>query len=252
MPALVLGREAILECISQDPRMKPVVRLVLRAAACGANVLLVGESGVGKAFIARKIHEASPMASRAFRTVFCLPDADGVQGGEELVRQLYLMERSCGTVYVRDIDRLSPAGQAKLSGYLDERSRRIRVCEGGDSIARQVFSSRGDLRTAAFDLTYSRELYIRVAAISIHVPPLRKRGADVVSLANHFVRLCSRQQAKALGGLTMEAEELLRNQSWQGNIQELKNIMTRAVVLAEDGEPLGAGVLQGVINRAGS
>jgi DNA-binding NtrC family response regulator len=229
--------------------MKPVVRLLLKAAVCRANVLLFGESGVGKAFLAKRIHDNSPGASGAFHTVFCMPDD---RAAAELVERLEALESQCGTVYVRGIDLLSPMGQRRLLAYLDGRERRMKSGYPSDgSFVRLIFSSQKDLRLEALRGRYLSQLCLRTSVITIQVPPLRQRGKDVVSLAKHFVDLYSHRESKRIRGLSDDAEYLLRNLSWEGNIHELKNAINRAVVLAEEGQVVDVGLLEGVLTEVG-
>jgi two-component system response regulator HydG len=231
--------------------MRPVVRLVLRAAVCKANVLLVGESGVGKAFIARKIHEGSSMGRGDFATLFCMRDDESRLATDNLVTRLRALESRVGTTYVRDIDLLGPTGQRRLLDYLDERERRVDASQdAAKSIARLVFSSQKDLLVESMSGNYSRQLYLRASVLKIEVPPLRKRGADVIPLARHFLSLYSDREHKAIRGLSHDAEYLLKRLSWEGNIHELKNAMNRAVVLADEGQVLNAGLLEGAIQGA--
>ena len=236
--------------ISDDPTMKPVVRLVLKAAMCRANVLLVGESGVGKTYIAKQIHLASPLASEDFHTVFCASDVLGAAGTGDPVRYLHGMEHKRGTVYVKDVDLLGHIGQRSLLTYLDDRERRVGTYRALDGNGiRLIFSSEKDLRLEAAAGRYLPQLYLRASVVTIEVPPLRQREGDIVHLARHFLSLYSDREHKHVQDLSNEAECLLRARSWEGNIHELRNAMNRAVVLSDDGEPLNIGVLEGVIQQ---
>jgi DNA-binding NtrC family response regulator len=236
--------------ISEDRMMKPVVRLVLKAAVCRANVLLVGESGVGKAFIARRMHERSSLADGSFCTVFCLPDDDGGgpvgNPGRDLVEKLEALEPETGTVYVRGVDLLGPLGQRRLLNYLDARECRIR---NGPACVRNrlIFSSQRDLRLESSKGKYMSQLYLRTSVIAIEVPPLRRRGSDIIALARYFVGLCSDSERKDVAGLTDDAEFFLKRHVWEGNIHELKNAINRAVVLADQGQLLDTELLEGVL-----
>jgi transcriptional regulator of aromatic amino acid metabolism len=133
MLALVRGGANLIG-ISEDPTMWGVESLALKAAACRANVLLEGESGVGKAYIARRIHQASAMAGKGFFTLFCLP------GGERLVEPLSMcehlrqLERYYGTIHVRGIDLLDGLGQRELLGLLDERERQTEAADQSTAV----------------------------------------------------------------------------------------------------------------------
>lgn len=228
--------------------MKPVVRLILQAAACRANVLLVGESGVGKAFLARRMHDSSPFASGSFHTLFCMPDDEGAG---DLVRRLEALESECGTVYVRGIDLLGSVGQMRFLAYLDGREGRTRNGNGSGWVSnRLIFSSHRDLRQEALRGRYLSQLYLRASVITVDVPPLRRRGNDIVTLAKYFVDLYSHRECKDIGGLSDDAQFFLTHQVWEGNIHELKNAMNRAVVLADEGQLLDSDLLEGVLTDA--
>jgi two-component system NtrC family response regulator len=247
-----MGRELMgREPMSRDPKMWVVERLVLKAAACRANVLLVGESGTGKAFIARRIHQASAMAGRGFSTLFCLPEGGVHAEPGWLSRRLEALAAGCGTVHLRGIDLLGHLSQRELLAWLDRREREVEAAPGGrGDFARLIFSSQMDLRPECERGRYLKQLYLRVSVITVEVPPLRQREGDIVSLANHFLSVCAHRECKNIGGLTADAQHLLRHLAWEGNIRELENAMNHAVVMADDGAVLSAGVLRGVIAEA--
>jgi DNA-binding NtrC family response regulator len=237
--------------MSRDPKMWAVERLVLKAAACRANVLLVGESGTGKAFIARRIHQASAMAGRGFSTLFCLPEGGGHPEPGWLTRRLEALAAGRGTVHLRGIDSLGHLSQRELLACLDARERQVKEAAGCRSdFARLVFSSQMDLKPECDLGRYLQQLYLRVSVITIEVPPLRQREDDIVSLANHFLSVCAHRECKNIGGLTADAQHLLRHLAWEGNVRELENAMNHAVVMADDGAVLNAGILRGVIEQA--
>ena len=237
--------------VGRDPRMWAVERLILKAAACRANVLLVGESGTGKAFTARRIHQASGMARKGFSTLFCLPEGGVRPESGWLSRRLEALAANCGTVHLRGIDLLGHLSQRDLLAYLDRRERQAEECpEPRGDLARLIFSSQMDLRPECERGRYLTQLYLRVSVMTIEVPPLRQREGDIVGLANHFLSVCAHRERKRIGGLTADARRLLRNLAWEGNVRELENAMNHAVVMADDGAVLNAGILRGVIEQA--
>lgn len=236
--------------ISEDPRMRPVVHLVLKAAMCHANVLLVGESGVGKTHIAECIHRASPMAAGTFHTLYCARGADPAWESRDLVDGLHSLEAVNGTVYVKCIDLLSTPGQRKLLGYLDARERRMKAPgRPGMVSARLIFSSEKNLRLESDAGRFLRQLYLRTSVVTIDVPPLRQRAIDVVSLARFFLSFYSHRERKDIRGFSGDAERVLRSHLWEGNIHELRNAMNRAVVFAHNGESVSADTLEEVLQQ---
>ena len=237
--------------ISQDPTMWEVERLALKAATCRANVLLQGESGVGKAFIARWIHEASAMAGRGFFSLFCLPENHLRPEALSLCEHLHHLGCRRGTVYLRGIDRLDKVSQRKLLAYLDDRDREIEASRHGrHQFGRLIFSCQKDLKTESELSRYLMQLYLRVSVVTIEVPPLRQRESDIVSLAKHFLNLYAHSECKNIRGLSPDATYFLRRLAWEGNIHELKNAMNQAVVMADDGVVVSAGILRGVLAQA--
>ncbi len=232
--------------ISEDPVMASVFELVERAARCFANVLIVGESGVGKTYLARRIHEASPVADGGFHTLLCYPGTDMGLARRDIVEALCLLESRAGTVVVEDVHNLSPQAQKRLLSYLDRRDQGI--WSEPTRRSRLIFTSSKcpvrDLKQA-----FSEQLYMRVAVIKIEIPPLRLRRWDIIHLAHEFLSQYSREEGRNLKGFTPDALEILVNLPWQGNIHELKNVINRSVVMADDGETIDACVLMGVLQQ---
>lgn len=231
--------------------MCEVERLAVKAATCRANVLLQGESGVGKAFIARWIHGASAMAGRSFFSLFCLPEYWPSPEPLSLCDHLHQLGRRHGTIHMRGVDLLDGVGQRELLAYLDQRDREMKASgRGRRHFGRLIFSSQKNLKTESEQGRYLMQLYLRVSVVTIQVPPLRQRESDIVSLANHFLNLYAHRECKDIRGLSRDATYFLRRLAWEGNIHELKNAMNQAVVMADDGVVVNAGILRGVLAQA--
>ena len=234
-----------MDLLSHDPVMAPVVRLVEKAAKCFANVLIVGESGVGKTYIARRIHEASPVACEGFHILLCYPGMDAGRAGADLVEALTYFESQGGTIVVKDVHNLNRPQQQRLLAYLDRRERRL-PSRGGRR-TRLVFTSLCDLEMR-LGLDFLRPLHMRIAVITIKVPPLRERRRDIINLARSFLRQYSMEEKRHVWGFSRDAEEMLLKLPWHGNIHELRSTINRAVVMAEDGEVVDACALMGVLH----
>ncbi len=237
---------------SRDRRMRAVQNLVGKAARCRANVLVEGECGVGKMYFARRIHEASEAASLGFASIFCRPETRPGGEGKRVVAFLEAREGDRGTVYVRGVDLLDALSQRVLLAYLDARESRAASGRARVTPARLIFSSHRNLLDESRAGRFSGRLYMRISVVRIRVPPLRQREADIVPLARYFVGLYSRRESKRIRSLSREAEALLRRSTWEGNIHELKNVLSRAVVMADDGDSLGARELGSMLRRAGA
>ena len=123
---------------------------------------------------------------------------------------------------------------------------------GGDQPARArlIFSSQKDLLAESRSGRVLNQLYMRISVVRIRIPPVRQRAGDIVPLARQFVGLYSERESKRIGKLSREAEAMLRRSAWDGNIHELKNLLNRAVVMANDGDSLGPRELSLLMRRA--
>jgi len=231
--------------IGQSPAMVEVYKLVARVAGLDTTVLIQGETGTGKELVARAIHHASPRADGPFVVVDCSALAEtlfeselfgherGAFTGALAARRGLLETAAGGTCLLDEIGELSPALQAKLLRTLQEQS--IRRVGGNEQIAvnvRMIAATNRDLRKRVEEGAFREDLYYRLNVVSIAVPPLRERGADVHLLAQHFVEQYARAAKKAIRGLARETLDLLSAHQWPGNVRELENAIARAVALS--------------------
>ncbi|ASV72860.1 Response regulator of zinc sigma-54-dependent two-component system [Thermogutta terrifontis] len=230
------------------PAVFPMVEELRVAAAHDVTLLLIGETGAGKTFLARTIHELSPRAGKRFLTVACgalPPDlieselfgyVKGAFTGADVDKPGKFAAAEDGTLLLDEIDVLAPDQQAKL----------LRVIETGEyepvgsnetriSRARLIVASNVDLAQLVEQGKFRRDLYYRLNMLSFFIPPLRERPFDVEYLARKFAI----QQARSLGiplrGIEPAFLAALRNYSWPGNVRELENIIRRAVLYCRDG-----------------
>jgi transcriptional regulator with GAF, ATPase, and Fis domain len=239
-----LGAES--EIIGSSTLMANVQREIARAASSRATVLIRGESGVGKELVARAMHFASPRKKGPFVCLNCAALTETL-----LESELFGHERGAftgaterkigkfeaahmGTLMLDEIGEMSPAIQAKflrvLEGHPFERvggNQQIRVN------VRAVAATNRDLEKAVAEGKFRRDLYFRLRVLEIFVPPLRKRPEDVIELANHFLDRFNAETGRRLRGFTPEAFDRMRLYRWPGNVRELKNVVERAVVLAQ-------------------
>jgi two-component system, NtrC family, response regulator AtoC len=234
-----------------DKRMEEVVRVATRAAASATTVLLLGESGTGKEVLARELHDRSPRAAGPFVALNCAALADSLLESElfghekgsftgAIARKLGKFElASGGTLFLDEVGELSAAFQTKLLRVLESRS--LERVGGQESIAvdvRVVAATHRDLAALVAQDRFRQDLYFRLNVISIRLPPLRERPADIRVLAEHFVAELGREAKRPRVRLSEEALARLCAYPWPGNVRELRNAIERAVVLAE-GEELG-------------
>lgn len=227
--------------------MCPVREIVERAAATDATVLVWGETGVGKECVARMVHEMSPRRTRPFMRVDCaaLPH-------ELLESELFGYERGAftsahrrkpgrfelahsGTIFLDEIDAVPPGLQGKLLHALPpRRARRPSTDDEPRSGVRVVAATNKDLGHLTRSGRFREDLFHRLSAVSIHVPPLRARREDIPRLAEYFLDRYAKQYGQPRRALSAEASTHFLTYGWPGNVRELENTIRRIVVLASD------------------
>ncbi|GAB4255250.1 MAG: sigma-54 dependent transcriptional regulator [Deferrisomatales bacterium] len=241
--------------VAGDPAMTEVSALIEAAAPSKATVLLTGESGTGKEVVARRIHELSPWAQGAFVAVNCaaipanLMESElfghekGAFTGAVEARPGRFEQAQGGTLLLDEVSEMDPALQAKLLRVLQERE--VERVGGRKTIAldlRVVATTNRDLPEEVRRGRFREDLYYRLHVIPIRLPPLRRRRADIVPLARHFLERACTSQGRCAARLSAEAEAALTAYGWPGNVRELQNVIERAAVLAR-GETVEPGHL---------
>lgn len=244
------------EIIGNGTAMREVYRLMESAASSPIAVLIEGETGTGKELVARGIHRAGPRASAPFLAVNCaaLPETlleselfghkRGAFTGATHDRRGHFETAAGGTVFLDEIGDMPPSMQARLLRVLQEGE----VIPLGDSRPRRVdvrilSATNRDLAAAVREGRFRDDLYFRLAAFPIRLPPLRDRREDLPLLIDHFLRQATARVSRSIGGVSGEAVERLTEYDWPGNVRELQNEIERAVTLGTDGENVGLGHL---------
>ena len=242
-----LGPFGIQNIVGKDPSMEKVFSMVRKIAQNpDVTVLIQGESGTGKEMIARAIHAEGSRADRQFVGINCaaIPgnllesELFGYEKGaftDAKARKIGLIEKAQGgTLFLDEIGDMDVQLQAKLLRVLEERT--IRRVGGLDQVpvdVRVVAATNQDIEERLRAGTFREDLYYRLKIISIPLPPLRERRADILPLAQHFIQECNRRFHKAVQGFTREAEGLLLEYPWPGNVRELKNTIERILILED-------------------
>jgi DNA-binding NtrC family response regulator len=226
--------------LTEDPAMRELIATMERVAAADMPVLIQGDTGTGKELVARAIHRMGPRADEAFVVVNCSAVPEGLMESElfghekgafagALVRKAGLFEVADGGVlFLDEVTEIPPAMQVKLLRALETReffrvggTRPVRT--GVRVLSASNRSLKGHVQSGGF----REDLYQRLNGVTLRLPPLRERPADVPLLARHFVDRCAGRKK-----LTPRALEALQRYSWPGNVRELQMAIQRAAAVA--------------------
>jgi Nif-specific regulatory protein len=234
------------EIIGESPAMQSVFDLVRKSSQTDCTILFEGETGTGKELFAQAVHYRSSRARERFMKIDCgaLPETvleselfghcRGAFTGAIHDKIGLFEEAHGGTIFLDEIGDAPASVQAGL----------LRVVESGE-IRRvgEVKYKRVDVRILAASNTdlvdqvksgvFRSDLFFRLGAMTIHIPPLRKRGRDIVLLANHFLKFYQEKLNKRVTGFSKEVMHAFRRYGWPGNVRELKNIIERAMIVTE-------------------
>ena len=237
--------DAVPEVLTQYAPMQAVLALVERVAKSDSPVLVSGESGTGKELIARALHRLSGRGSNPLVDINCAAIAENLLESElfghekgaftgAMSRKIGLFEMAAGgTMFMDEIGELDPKLQGKLLRALELGTFfRVGGTQKVEVSVRIVAATNRDMVRAVNEGAFRSDLYYRINTIGITLPPLRERVVDIPLLADHFLH--------QYGGatpprLTEEAMEALQRYRWPGNIRELRNVIERAVLLANGG-----------------
>jgi DNA-binding NtrC family response regulator len=238
-----------IEWIAEDAASKRVLDLARKVAETSTTVLITGESGTGKDQLARLIHELSPRRDAPFLKIDCasLPPelVESELFGHErgaftgaVDRKLGRLELARGgTIVLDEVAALAPGIQSKLLRVLEERSfERLGGTETLRIEARLIALTNADLARAVQAGFFREDLFFRLNVVTLRVPPLRERPADILPLAGHLLERLAAVHSRADVHLARATEKLLAAYAWPGNVRELRNAIERAVIFAKDSE----------------
>jgi len=233
--------------IGQSRQMVEAIKLMKQIAKVDCNVLITGESGTGKELAASMIHYHSPRRNRRFLAINCGGFAEELLANElfghekdaftgaSSARAGLLETASGGTLLLDEIGDMPPSMQVKLLRAIQEQEL-IRV--GGNRPipidVRVISATNQDLKKAVNAGLFRQDLYYRLNVVTIDMPPLRDRKADIPLLAHFFLRRFARQFHREITGLSEETMAVLQGYYFPGNVRELENIIEHAVAMARD------------------
>jgi DNA-binding NtrC family response regulator len=242
--------------VGEHASIREMSQQVQRVAGTDSTVLLLGESGTGKELFARAVHHLSNRRDQPFVALNCAAIPEGLVENELFghergaftgagARKIGKMDLAHhGTLFLDEIGELPLAIQAKLLRVLEERRfDRVGGTQEIEVDVRIVVATNRNLQKHVEQKLFREDLYFRISAVPLTIPPLRERGDDVLLLANHFLDKFSREFGKPGLELSKEAQERLLHYPWPGNVRELQNTLERAVILA-DGTAIRADGLQ--------
>ncbi len=233
--------------VFQSPAMKQVVRTIERVAPSDVSILITGESGTGKEVIADLIHSLSPRSKGPNIKVNCaaLPrdlieselfgSMKGAFTGAQADREGLFRQAEGGTLLLDELSEMPIDTQSKLLRVLQEKE--VRPVGGKTSYkidCRVIAATNRVPQDAIKDGKMREDLFYRISAISVFLPPLRERREDIVPLANAFLKRFAAQANRVITGFTPAAGDMLRRFDWPGNVRQLQNEVQRAVLMAED------------------
>ena len=243
------------DVVAESEAMREVLELVDRAAPSRAPVLILGESGVGKEIVARRLHFGSDRVARPFVAVNAKALAESVLESELFGHEkgaftgAFTAHAGCferahgGTLFLDEIGEISASFQGKLLRVLQEGEvQRVGGASQRRVDVRVVAATNRDLRAEVAAGRFREDLFFRLDVIRIVIPPLRERKDDILPVARFFLD----RQARASGReqrLSSEAEEVLLAHDWPGNVRELSNALERASVLGRGEEILAEDLL---------
>jgi DNA-binding NtrC family response regulator len=234
--------------VGNSPSMRAVYRMVRLVGPRDTTVLITGPTGSGKELVARAVHELSPRAARAFTVVNCAAIPESLleaelfgysRGAFTGALQSYagrIQAAHMGTLFLDEIGDMPITLQPKLLRFLEQKElQRLGSSQVVHVDTRVIAATNADLLRLVREGRFREDLYYRLSAFPIEVPPLSDRPEDIALLAGYFLERFSTGNLKPV--LSEEAAACLLAQRWPGNVRELQNVMERALIMA-DGTPV--------------
>lgn len=230
--------------VGNSNTMHQIYELIKRVSQTPTNVLVTGESGTGKEMVAKAIHFNGPLKDKPFVTVNCGAIPESLMESEmfghkkgsftgAINDKAGLFEvADGGSLFLDEVGELPLTIQVKLLRAIQERViRRVGGTEDTKIEVRIIAATNRDLEDMVKKGTFRQDLFYRLNVINIKTPSLRERSEDIPLLANHFLKKYNNRLGKQIGGISLEAMEMLKKYDYPGNVRELENIIERTVAL---------------------
>ncbi len=237
--------------VGSSPQMIELYKEIARAAPTRSTVLILGESGTGKELVARAVHQNSPRKDKNFVAVNCgalaeslleaelFGHAKGSFTGANADRRGLWEEADGGTLFLDEIGETSPAMQVKLLRALQEGEiRRVGATQTRSVDTRIVAATNRNLEEEVKAGNFREDLFYRLSVVTLRVPPLRTRAADIAPLADRFLQKARQNTGKENLHLSAEALKILQVYDWKGNVRELEAAVEYAALRARGSEIL--------------
>src|SRR3989339_549433 len=234
--------------IGKSHEILDLVDITMQVAQSDISILITGESGVGKEIFARAIHGYSNRSGKELISVNCGAIPEGILESELFGhkkgsftgstedRKGYFEIADGGTLFLDELAEMPLTTQVKLLRVL-ETQEFMRI--GSETVTkvdvRIIAATNKDLQREVDSKKFRNDLYFRLKAVSLNIPPLRSRRGDILELVSHFLKNYSYNNKRTEPKITKEAEQLLVNYNWPGNIRELKNVIETAIALSRNG-----------------
>ena len=232
--------------IGRSKEMRDLIDITMQVAKADISILIYGESGVGKEVFARAIHAYSNRKDKPLVSVNCGAIPEGILESELFghkkgsftgafeTRKGYFEIADGGTLFLDEIGEMPLRTQVKLLRAIETQEFMKIGAETVTSVdVRIIVATNKDLQKEVDAGKFREDLYFRIKAVTLSIPPLRKRKADIEELAYHFITRYSESSKRKPPRLTDEALELLKEYSWPGNIRELKNTLESAIAISK-------------------
>ncbi|MCL4113287.1 UNVERIFIED_CONTAM: hypothetical protein GTU68_007617 [Idotea baltica] len=244
--------------------MQRVKKLVEKIAPTESTVLVLGETGTGKELVARRVHDLSQRAAAPFVAVNCgaLPEnlieseffghRKGAFTGAETNRKGLFEVANGGTLFLDELGELDKSMQVKMLRFLESGEvRRVGENDAFTVDVRVVCATNRDLQEMVAEGSFREDLFFRVNTFEIHLPPLRERKDDIVTLAKFLIARHLKRPSVPDNTLSEDAIGVLKNHNWSGNVRELANALEHAVIMS-DGETINVEDLPASLTRGTS